>query len=89
MQLVGAPQAYIRGPFIMEGLLQGGMGGLVALAALALAFLALRGAYLTPLAAALNMSSVGFLSVWICLGLLLGGMVVGCLGGVLAARARS
>ena len=32
MQLVGAPQAYIRGPFVMEGVLQGGLGALVALA---------------------------------------------------------
>ena len=35
MQLVGAPQAYIRGPFVMEGVLQGGIGALLALAALA------------------------------------------------------
>ena len=26
MQLVGAPQAFIRGPFVMEGVLQGGVG---------------------------------------------------------------
>ena len=26
MQLVGAPQVYIRGPFVMEGTLQGGLG---------------------------------------------------------------
>ena len=32
MQLVGAPQAYIRGPFVMEGVLQGGIGALLALA---------------------------------------------------------
>ena len=31
MQLVGAPQAYIRGPFVMEGVLQGGIGALLAL----------------------------------------------------------
>ena len=42
MQLVGAPQVYIRGPFVMEGVLQGGIGAVVALAALALSFLALR-----------------------------------------------
>ena len=28
MQLVGAPQVYIRGPFVMEGVLQGGIGAL-------------------------------------------------------------
>ena len=43
MQLVGAPQTFIRGPFVMEGVLQGGIGALLALAALALAFLAVRG----------------------------------------------
>ena len=34
MQLVGAPQVYIRGPFVMEGTLQGGLGAAVALVAL-------------------------------------------------------
>ena len=32
MQLVGAPQVFIRGPFVMEGTLQGGIGALLALA---------------------------------------------------------
>ena len=31
MQLVGAPLAYIRGPFVAEGVLQGGVGALVAI----------------------------------------------------------
>ena len=30
MQLVGAPLAYIRGPFVVEGVLQGGVGALLA-----------------------------------------------------------
>ena len=30
MQLVGAPFAYVRGPFVVEGMLQGGTGALVA-----------------------------------------------------------
>jgi cell division transport system permease protein len=34
MELVGAPLAFIRGPFIAEGLLQGGIGAAVALALL-------------------------------------------------------
>ena len=86
MELVGAPDVYVRGPFVMEGVLQGGVGALVALAALAAAFFALRGRYLTPLAATLNLSSVRFLPLEACVLLVVGGMAVGCLGGLVAAR---
>src|SRR5207248_6546418 len=58
MQLVGAPQAYLRGPFVMEGVLQGGIGAAVALALLSAAFVAARSRFLDPLASALNLSSV-------------------------------
>jgi cell division transport system permease protein len=86
MELVGAPGVYIRGPFVMEGVLQGGLGALVALAALGVAFLVLRARYLAPLASALDLSAIRFLPVQLCLGLVAGGMAVGCLGGILAAR---
>jgi cell division transport system permease protein len=85
MALVGAPQAYVRGPFIMEGVLQGGIGALVALIALGAAFFAMRGRYLVPLASALNISSIGFLPVELCIMMVVGGMAVGCLGGLIAA----
>jgi cell division transport system permease protein len=88
MQLVGAPAAYIRGPFVMEGVIQGGVGAVVALAALAAVFFALRGAYLVPLATAVNISSVRFLPVELALLLVFGGMAVGCLGGLVAAWGR-
>lgn len=86
MQLVGAPQVYVRGPFVVEGVLQGGIGATAALAVLALAFLAIRGRYLSPLAEALNLSAVRFLSPGLCGLLLVGGMFVGCLGGWVASR---
>jgi cell division transport system permease protein len=86
MQLVGAPQAYIRGPFVMEGVLQGGLGALVALILLGVLFFGLRARYLTPLASALSLSSLHFLPVGLCLLVVLGGMAVGCLGGLVAAR---
>jgi cell division transport system permease protein len=89
MQLVGAPQVYIRGPFIMEGTLQGGLGATVALVALAVAFFALRARYLMPLAASINLSSVGFLPWELCVWLVVGGMAVGCLGGLVAAAGRT
>jgi cell division transport system permease protein len=86
MELVGAPRAYVQGPFVMEGVLQGGTGALLALGALALLFLAVHGRYLTPLAEAINLSSVRFLSPQMCGLLLAGGMAVGFLGGLIAAR---
>ncbi|MGE3705633.1 MAG: cell division protein FtsX, partial [Vicinamibacterales bacterium] len=89
MQLVGAPTAYVRGPFVMEGVLQGGVGALVALSVLAGAYLAAQTRYLVPLAATLNLSRIQFLSVELSLLLLTGGMAVGCLGGYLASRTRS
>jgi cell division transport system permease protein len=89
MQLVGAPQVYVRGPFVMEGVFQGGIGAVAALAGLSLSFLAFRASYLSPLAAAVNLSSASFLSIDACLVLLAGGMLVGCLGGALATRTRT
>jgi cell division transport system permease protein len=89
MHLVGAPQAFIRGPFVMEGVLQGGIGALLALAALAMTFLAVRGPFLVPLAEALNLSGVRFLAPELCLLLVLGGTLVGCVGGLVAASGRS
>jgi cell division transport system permease protein len=88
MELVGAPQGYIRGPFVMEGVLQGGIGAAAALVVLALVFFALRARYLVPLASALSLSSVHFLPLELWVGLVVGGMAVGCLGGLVAAWNR-
>jgi cell division transport system permease protein len=89
MQLVGAPQIFIRGPFVMEGVLQGGIGALVALLVLAIAFFSVRARYLVPLASAINASSVTFLSPGLALALVVGGMAVGCIGGLVAASGRT
>ncbi|MGB7219715.1 MAG: permease-like cell division protein FtsX [Vicinamibacterales bacterium] len=88
MQLVGAPQAYLRGPFVMEGVLQGGIGALAAVVALWIAFAVLRAEYLVPLAAAINLSSVRFLPPGLSVSLVAGGMAVGCAGGLVATWRR-
>jgi cell division transport system permease protein len=88
MELVGAPQAFIRGPFVMEGVLQGGVGALLALATLGAAFLILRGRYLDPLAQAVSLTSIRFLPVETCALVLTGGMAVGCVGGLIAGWGR-
>jgi hypothetical protein len=64
------------------------MGAAAALGVLAVAFFALRAPYLMPLASALSLSSVRFLSLELSAALVLGGMAVGCLGGMMAAWTR-
>lgn len=88
MELVGAPDVYVRGPFVMEWILQGGIGAAAALAALALAFFILRAKYLVPLASAINLTAIRFLPLELCVLLILGGMAVGCVGGLVAAWQR-
>jgi cell division transport system permease protein len=89
MQLVGAPTVYIRGPFVMEGTLQGGIGAILALLTLAAVFFGFKARYLVPLATAINLSGITFLSSELSLLLVAGGMAVGCLGGAVAAMTRS
>lgn len=86
MQLVGAPLAYVRGPFIVEGVLQGGVGALVALLSLAVAFAAARARYGSMAAEALGLGSITFLPAELCVLLIVGGMLLGCVGGFVVAR---
>jgi cell division transport system permease protein len=86
MRLVGATHAYIRGPFLVEGILQGGLGGLLALAFLYLSheFLlreALRSFQLLPASDWLHFVPP---SAW--LFIVVGGMLVGLLGSLLSVR---
>jgi hypothetical protein len=68
----------------MEGVIQGGMGAALALLALGAGFAVLQSRYLASLAAAVNMSSVQFLSMGLCVALVAGGMAVGFVGGLVA-----
>jgi cell division transport system permease protein len=86
MQLVGAPFAYIRGPFIAEGLLQGGMGAVVAVAALLATFAALRARYGAVMTDTVGLTGLSFVPTQILLLLVVGGMALGCLGGFAVAR---
>ena len=86
MALVGAPYAFIRGPFVAEGLLAGGIGALIAVLALWAGFVAAMGWWGPALSTALAVADVRFLSAGLCAGLVLGGMAVGALGGFAAAR---
>lgn len=86
MQLVGSPAAFIRGPFVAEGLMQGGLGALLALALLWAAFATMRAWWGPQVAALLDGTAPTFLSIRLALWLVLGGMLVGGAGGFAAAR---
>ena len=86
MQLVGAPFAYIRGPFIAEGLIQGGLGAIAAIVLLLAAFGAIRARYGAVLSEAVGLTGVAFVPTQILLLLVVGGMALGCLGGFVVAR---
>ncbi len=86
MELVGAPLAFIRGPFVAEGFLQGGIGALVAIAALWVGFRVAMAWWGTDLNSLVGGGSVQFLPIRLCLYLIFGGMLVGSIGGLVAAR---
>jgi len=86
MKLVGSPVAFIRGPFIAEGLLQGGLGSLLALGLLWLGFAAVNAWWGGDLAAILDGASLRFLPARLTLLLVGGGMFVGAAGGFAASR---
>jgi cell division transport system permease protein len=87
MALVGAPLAYVRGPFVMEGVLQGGAGALLAMLLLWLAFVVANARYGQAAAQAIGLGAITFLPLSLSLIIVLGGMLLGCLGGLIVARA--
>ncbi|HSB62030.1 MAG TPA: permease-like cell division protein FtsX [Vicinamibacteria bacterium] len=84
MRLVGATQAYVKGPFVVEGMIQGGLGGL---ASVGLLWLALRW-LARDLAAGsdlLGRASIG-LPDGLPVMLVAGGMAVGVVGSLVSLR---
>ena len=86
MELVGAPLTFIRGPFVAEGVLQGGIGAAVALALLWISHAAIQAWWGTDLRAVLDGGTVEFLPARLAGALVVGGMVVGGGGGFAASR---
>lgn len=86
MRLVGATERMIRGPFLIEGILQGLLGAALALALLFAAFTAARH-FLAPASSLLwGVLVTGFLPWQKLLALLAGGMLAGYLGSWLSVR---
>jgi len=86
MKLVGSPLTFIRGPFIAEGLLQGGFGAVVALVLLWLGYKAVGAWWGADLATILDGASLQFLPIREAILLVAGGMFVGAAGGFAASR---
>jgi cell division protein FtsX len=86
MQLMGAPIGLLRGPLVVEGILQGGAGAIVALVALYAGYVLVRGRVLAVIGPAFDAASFGFLPGGMSALVVLVGMTVGCAGGYLAAR---
>lgn len=87
MELVGAPFSYIRGPFVVEGLLLGGAGALVALIVIAVLYSSLSGWLGPDLAGLVGTGQMRFLGFGEMAWMLLGGLGVGAAAGTLASRA--
>jgi cell division transport system permease protein len=86
MQLVGAPLAYVRGPFVVEGVIQGGAGAVLAILALWVGYAAARARYGQLAMDVLGGAPLTFLPVASWLLIVAGGMLLGCLGGFIVAR---
>ena len=86
LRLVGAPEFLIRGPFLLGGVLQGLLGGLLALGFLGLAFRGLLLFVASTENVLLGVFVVRFLSPGTCGLLVLGGVLAGLLGGTVASR---
>lgn len=82
MRLVGATRAYVTGPFVVEGMLQGALGGALSVAMLWVAFRML--ARDAVAASDLLGRAVVFLSPELCVLIVLGGMAVGVVGSLIS-----
>ena len=82
MRLVGATRAYVKGPFVVEGLIQGGLGGLISVGLLWAAFRLFAADAVG--ASDLLGRAVVFLPPELCLMIVLGGMGVGVVGSLVS-----
>lgn len=82
MRLVGATRAYVKGPFVAEGLIQGALGGVLA------SGLLLLGAHLFARDVAVASELFGRVPLdvpgWAALGLVAGGAMVGLVGSLVS-----
>jgi cell division transport system permease protein len=86
MELVGAPLSFVRGPFVVEGVLQGGAGAILAMILLWVLFAAANARYGNVVAQTIGLGAITFLPLSLSLVVIAGGMLLGCIGGLIVAR---
>jgi cell division transport system permease protein len=86
MQLVGAPSVFVRGPFVAEGTLLGGLGAIVSMLALWGLYVGLRTRIEEALAGLVRVASLAFLPASDVLLVIGAGLLVGAAAGVIASR---
>lgn len=82
MRLVGATRAYVKGPFVVEGMIQGGLGGALGVALLWVAYRYL--ARDTLATSDLLGRATLFLPAPLCASIVVGGMAVGLVGSLVS-----
>lgn len=85
MRLVGASPSYVRAPFLLEGAMLGGLGAVLGVVVLGVAFLALRGQFEHTLGAMLGLRPV-FLSGTLLMLVVGVGCALGTVGSAVALR---
>ena len=86
MRLVGATERIIRGPFLVEGLLQGTLGGAIAVGLLFAAFIGMRHSLAPSNSLVWGFLFAGFLPWEKLAALIAGGMIAGYFGSWLSVR---
>jgi cell division transport system permease protein len=85
LRMVGATDGYVRGPFVLEGASQGGLGALAAILLSGLLYLVIRDSFDGALGTLLG-TTPRFLPFSVCLGLLLLGASIGAVTAWLSVR---
>ncbi len=88
MRLVGATERIIRGPFLLEGILQGTIGGALAVGLLFGVFVLTRRVVAAPQSLVWSFLVSGFLTWQKIVALIAGGTVAGWIGSWLSVRER-
>jgi len=85
MELIGATRAFIKIPFLFEGLIEGLLGSIISLLILFFSFKYVEAKLFDPMKIFIGSSDITFMPFSYLLMFLFGGILIGTLGGLLAS----